>query len=357
MGSIIVLGLLALIALGGFIASRVGKRLGRSNMTSDEYDMRRKEINDNRSYGSYDRTNALELLEREYQNTDSFGAGLRRIGLIVTAAASVLLLIVGFFTSFTTVPTKEVGVVTSFGKPVDYLPNGPHLVAPWQDVTIMDATIQTDTHNREDGKAFDVGCVKVRIAHQIVACANVYVKWQIVEEKVSVERLFQNYRDFDNIRNSLVTKNLQTTLNEVFQSYDPLAVDTNTGQSSAPELSVLSKQTLTKMQSAVGDKLKVSELGVTVLNYDDATQAKINSLQGQVAQTRIAEQAVKTAEQQAEANKKLAASVSKDPNVLVSKCLDMVESSKVQLPAGFSCWPGSGSAVVVPSASSNATGK
>lgn len=177
-----------------------------------------------------------------------------------------------------------------------------------------------------------------------------FAQWQIKDDKVAVENLFQQHRTFDNVRDSLVTKNLQDVLNEVFQSYDPLAVDPNTGNSGAPELSVLSKQALERMRTAVGDRLIVSQLSVTVLNYDDATQAKINALQGQVAQTRIAEQSVKTAKQQAAANKKLAESVNQNPNVLVSKCLDMIESGKVQLPAGFSCWPGSGSAVVVPSA-------
>ena len=82
-------------------------------------------------------------------------------------------------------------------------------------------------------------------------------------------------------------------------------------------------------------------------------RAARRTLLAQVAQTRIAEQGVKTAEQQEKANEALAKSVSKDPNVLVSKCLDMVEGGKVTLPAGFSCWPSSGSAVVVPATGSS----
>lgn len=47
----------------------------------------------------------------------------------------------------------------------------------------------------------------------------------------------------------------------------------------------------------------------------------------------------------------LSKSVSNDPNVLVSRCFDTVEEAvKADYrPAGFSCWSGSGSAVVVPS--------
>lgn len=281
--------------------------------------------------------------------TASKGTGWSSKRLQAGVAAGVLGVIavsVGFASTFRQVPTKDIGVITTFGRPAGYLTNGPHLVKPWQKVDLWDAAVQTDTHSRQDGKAFNVGCITVRIAHQIVACANTYVKWQM--RPASIDTLYQNYRGFENVRDSLVTKNLQTVLNEVFESYDPLAVDDRTGNSSAPELSVLSKNSLTEMQSVVGEQITVIDLAVTVLNYDDATQAKINALQGQVAQTRIAEQAVQTAEQQAKANQKLAESVSKDPNVLVSKCLDMVESGKVTLPAGFSCWPNSGSAVVVP---------
>jgi hypothetical protein len=88
---------------------------------------------------------------------------------------------------------------------------------------------------------------------------------------------------------------------------------------------------------------------IPVVNFDANTQGKVNALLAQVAQTRIAQQAIKTSQAQAQANKVLAGSVSKDPNVLVSKCLDLVETGKVTLPAGFSCWPSGSSAVVVPS--------
>ncbi|HEX3082095.1 MAG TPA: hypothetical protein VHQ86_02475, partial [Candidatus Saccharimonadia bacterium] len=65
---------------------------------------------------------------------------------------------------------------------------------------------------------------------------------------------------------------------------------------------------------------------------------------------RIAKQKELTAAAEAAANAALAASVSKDPNVLVSKCLDILaqmEKDKMPIPAGVSCWPGgSGTAVI-----------
>lgn len=65
---------------------------------------------------------------------------------------------------------------------------------------------------------------------------------------------------------------------------------------------------------------------------------------------RIAEQREATAEKEASANRKLADSVSKDPNVLVSNCLnllgEMVDKGQ-PVPAGFSCWPGGGASSVI----------
>lgn len=299
--------------------------------------------------GGYDRD--YPVLGRP---ADLIGAGGIHVGNVSQLAApimtgvGVLLLILGllisFFSVFVTVPTRDIGVKTTFGAPTGSLPNGAHFKAPWEDVTMMDGAIQTDTHNNQD-------CDKVRIAHQIVACANVYIIWQIKEN--SVDELFKDYREFQNIRNTLVDKKLQSTLNTVFEAYDPLAVNPTTGQSSAPELSVLSAQALDQMRQAAGDRITISDLKVTVLNFDDATQSKINALQGQVAQTRIAEQGVQTAQQQAKANDELTKSVSNNPYVLVSKCLDTLNEMTAKgqtVPAGFSCWPGGGSSLVLPAA-------
>ncbi len=343
MGIIITMAILAMFAIVAFVVRRVF-----TPKTDVKAQERYKEelAKWQKQYES--RTYFNEPKPQDPSKSDSQRSFIARIAGWVGMAFIGFLVLGVAFNSYTIVPTKEIGVVTTFGAPTGSLPNGWHLKAPWQDVTLMDGAVQTDTHNRPADKPFNEGCVQVRIAHQIVACANMYVKWQTPER--SVDGLFQNYRTFDNIRDALVTKNVQSVLNKVFATYDPLSIDPKTGLSDAPELSVLSKQALADLRTAVGDKIDVMELSVTVMNYDDPTQSKINGLQGQVAQTRIAQQSIETAKKQAEANRELAASVSKDPNVLVSRCLDMVAEGKNNLPAGFSCWPGAGSAVVVPSA-------
>jgi regulator of protease activity HflC (stomatin/prohibitin superfamily) len=262
-----------------------------------------------------------------------------------TAVSLVALAALLFLSScLTQVSTKEFGVKTSFGRPVGSLTNGLHLKAPWDKVTEIDAAIQTDSHVQGEPTA----CLSVRMAHQIVACADVSIRWRIQDG--AADALFQNYRDFDNIRASLVTRELSASLNKAFEDYDPLAVDEK-GNSTAPELSVLSAAVAQQMQSEIGSQITVLSVIVPVLHFDTNTQGRLNALQAQIAQTRIADQAIQTATAQAQANSRLAASVSKDANVLVNKCYDLVSEmiAKGQaVPVGFSCWPNAQSSVVVP---------
>lgn len=266
-----------------------------------------------------------------------------RLAIIGGAALTAIGVAVLVHTMVIVVPTKEFGVVTAFGRPVRTLPNGIHVKAPWEKVVTIDAAIQTDNHT-SDAK----NCINVRIAHQATACVDTSIRWRIKDS--ATDGLYQNYRDFENIRDSLVTRDLNASLNGAFEDYDPLAVDAN-GNATTPPLAELSTKVTQTMQDQIGSQIDVLSVIIPVVNFDQNTQGKVNALLAQVAQTRIAQQAVKTSEAQAQANKVLAGSVSKDPNVLVSKCLDIVETGKVTLPAGFSCWPSSGStAVVVPSA-------
>ena len=84
---------------------------------------------------------------------------------------------------------------------------------------------------------------------------------------------------------------------------------------------------------------------VPLVNYDEATQSRINALNVEKANTRIAEQRAKTAEAEARANEILARSVADNPNVLVSKCLDAAREASIS-PLG--CWPGTGAVPTVP---------
>lgn len=263
-----------------------------------------------------------------------------------------LAVVIAFFACTTIVPTKDVGILLTLQRPSGTLANGFHVKQPWQQVQTMDAAIQTDNHvpeGRTSDGAESLNCVTVRIAHQSQACVDATVRWQIVPREAAL--LYQDYRGFDKVRDSLVTRDLTTALAQEMESYDPLAIDPTSGQSTAPAFSDIAQRVVSDMNTAADGRVTIDSISIPVVRFDTQTTARIQQIQAQIAQTQVAKQAEQTAIAQAAANKALAASVSKDPNVLVSKCLDIVQEAVnkgAALPAGFSCI-GSSSAVVVPS--------
>lgn len=245
------------------------------------------------------------------------------------------------------VGTKKIGVVTTFNKPVDNMDNGLHLKAPWQKVHEMDGAIQTDNFlcKEVEGRA-DEG-IDVRIGNQSVACLDVTIRWRI--RQLAAEALYRDYRGFEHVRESLVVRDLNQSLNDVFVDYNPLAAVNTDAPATGPSLEELSKRTHDTLVDRVGEQIEILSVFIPIVHHDKQTQTKINQYQAAKADTRIAGQRVQTAMKEAEANKALTATISKEPNVLVSKCLDMVAKG-TPLPAGFSCWPGGSGAVVVPGA-------
>ena len=269
----------------------------------------------------------------------------------VLSVVAVLLFLVS---CIAVVGTKKIGVVTTFNKPVGTLSNGIHLKAPWQKVTELDGAIQTDNHTGGNVE-HPAGCTLVRIGNQSTACVDNTIRWRIRQN--ASDDLFRDYRSFDHIRDSLVTRDLIVALNDIFANYNPLGnLNSNTSKSAPPSLETLSaevKELLVGKNGTggrIGDQIEVLSVFTPIIHHDDQTQLKINQYQAAKADTRIAFQKIQTAKNEATANKTLSSSVSKDPNVLVSKCLDLVKAG-INLPAGFTCWPGGGSGVVIPGGS------
>ncbi len=253
-----------------------------------------------------------------------FMRGSDRAGsFIVAAIAGLVGLIFLVFASTTVVGTRQIGIETTFSRPTGTtLSNGLHLKAPWSEVTEMDGAVQIDQHKGDSR-------IKVRLGNSSTADADVSVRWQIKQD--ATPELFVQYKTFDNVRANLVTRNLQVALNEVFASFDPLAPQ-NLDHSPLPELSEKARVILA---AKVGDQVEILDVAVPTIDYDDGTEQKINQLNQERAATAVAEQAKKTAVEQAKANGELAGSVSHDPNVLVSKCLDIAKEKGLAL----LCWP------------------
>ncbi len=266
------------------------------------------------------------------RSTPDYRASYRmatHIALVVSA------LLLGL-SSLTMVGTKTVGVVTSFGKPSGTpMDSGLHVKAPWAKVHKFDAAVQVDKYTSDK-------CVTVRMAGQTTACVSAVITWRIVPSEANV--LYQDYKDFERVQSTLVGNNTTATLSKVFASYNPLAqVADGKAIADTPDVSGYAEPVKTALQEAVGTSIEVVSVTTPYIKYDDSTQKRVNDLQAEVANTRIAEQKKLTAQAEAAANEELSASVSNDPNVLVSKCIDLLASA-VQagqaLPNGFTCWPG-----------------
>jgi hypothetical protein len=263
---------------------------------------------------------------------------------IVRSTGFVLLgltLLLFFIGSIKMVGTKDVGIETSFGKTSGELSNGLHFAPPWVNVSAMDAAIQTDSYTTSGT------CLNVRIANQQTACVDISIRWRIVPSQA--DNLFQNYRTFDNVRDSLVTRELKAAINNQLTSYNPLN-SVEGASNSNPPLSQIALGVTAQMKREIGSQIEVLNTIIPIMTFDPQTQARINQLQQQIALTRIAEQEQKTNQAQSKANQALAASVNTSPNVLVAQCLailsTMVKNGQ-SVPAGFSCWPGSGVAGVI----------
>jgi hypothetical protein len=288
-----------------------------------------------------------------------------RIAAVAAFAVATLAFLVP--SAFTIVGTKNLAVLTVAGRPDGELDNGFHWKLPWQHPTEIDDAIQTDVYasDQQDLTQPQGGatatCIHVRVAGQIEACANVAIRWQI--KPLGVDYLFRNFRDFVNIQDNLVLRDLQQAMNEALASFNPLLVDQNGNaqgeplSSTVPTAKSYSHDVTNIMQRDIGTWVSLPENGVIIsfLNYDQKVNDKISEVQSQVARTIIAEQSIKTNADQARANEELSKSVSHDPNVLVAQCLNMVQNAidkGATLPAGFNCdllgQNGSGVNIAVP---------
>src|SRR5882757_5209508 len=232
------------------------------------------------------------------------GVGYAAFGLFLVGA-----LITGFLSSFTTVSTKNVGIITTFGHPDGELSNGAHFIAPWSKVTEMPANVQTDQYlgnSDNDTSNSQQPCMDVRIANQSITCVEVTIRWRIVPG--SAPELFRDYKTFEHVRDSLVTLNLKSSLNTAFADYNPLAI-LQEGKVPQDILTQVGGQVLNELSTQIGKQIETMQIIIPLVHFDQTTQVNINAFQAAVANTRIATQNVQTAKQQAQANEILSASL------------------------------------------------
>jgi regulator of protease activity HflC (stomatin/prohibitin superfamily) len=232
------------------------------------------------------------------------------------------------FSATTIVQPRTVGVEVVFGKPTDrVLSNGLHWKAPWANVEKLDGAVQNDIYTGDHA-------VKVRLGNNSEAQADASIQWQLRTD--DAKSVFLDYRNFENIQNNLVDRNFRATMNEVMATYDPLNEVKEDG-TQGNQLGVLSEDVLEKMRERVGKQVDIKSVTIPIVSFDGTTQDRINALQTEISNTRIAEQKKQTSVAEAQANEALQKSLS--PEVLTSKCLDIISESG-KSPIG--CFPNSG---------------
>jgi regulator of protease activity HflC (stomatin/prohibitin superfamily) len=201
-----------------------------------------------------------------------------------------LLLAVGsiVIASMSTVPTRNVGIVTQFNKPTGRTTGaGLQWTAPWQDIDDWDASGQTYAH-------LDNNCVWVTIAAQRRACIPVQIEWASKADRAPEN--WAAYKEVDGIDGGRfgtftarrVNPQINAALTSVFASFDPLGtVDPKSGASPAPDLNKTYKQPLMEaLNAALGNDITVRSVAFEAPRYDGPTTAAIAAYGQKVLEAR-----------------------------------------------------------------------
>jgi regulator of protease activity HflC (stomatin/prohibitin superfamily) len=266
------------------------------------------------------------------------------------AVAIILALLVFFFSGFRSVPTKSIGVPTSFGHVESTLGSGFHWKMPWTTVNILDETIQTTTFegtkNLPGGNPDQNECLDVRIGGQQTACLDVTIQWRILDS--GAPGLYQDYSGQGSIMNTItdavVIRELKQTVNDVLGDYNPIADVASTQGAGNSQFSAFGPVVLRAMRADLSGRIQVLTVLMPLLRYDSATQARLNQIQQQYGETAIAQQEIKTNQDQSAANAAISHSLT--PASLAYDCLTITQSalkSGTSLPVGWNCFGSSSS--------------
>lgn len=236
-----------------------------------------------------------------------------RFGPAATSVAAALagcLCLLG--ASMNTVPTRNVGIVTSFNKPTGET-TGPGLkfVAPWQNVDDWDASRQAYDHRTGDN------CVQVRIASLANACVEALVEWQTKSDRAP-EQWASYKKDFGTFVARRVDPAFAEAFNEAFAPHDPLKNIDQGGNLNVP-LGPFADAVKAGIAKRIGDDVEVLSVVVTRVNYDEKTQGHIEAYQQAVLKARTLEKEKANAEIQKQITE---TNAQVDP---VTRCLELAD--------------------------------
>lgn len=266
-------------------------------------------------------------------------------GISGSAAALCVILGLGLFAlaGVKSVPTRNIGVPVSFGAVSSgvFGPGMHETWEPWLNVVHVDETVQTTTFEGRN-------CLTVRIGGQQTACVDTTIQWKILPGAAGT--LYSNYANHGDfmtvITDAVVVREFKQVVNQVLGDYNPITDVSNvTGTNTASsQFTSFGPQILAQMETDIGADIQVKSVLMPYAHFSDSVEAKLQAIQQAFANDAIATENVKVNTENAAAFAKLGT-----PTVaqLVAQCLTDVKSEAGQLPAGFQCFPGSGSGLAL----------
>lgn len=256
----------------------------------------------------------------------SFFAQGRGQVLVAAFAAAAIGALSWTVASYNKVPTRNVGIVTQFGKPTGATTGaGLHWTKPWQDVQDWDSSGQV--YDRLGGN-----CLWVSIAAQRRSCIAVQVEWYA--NPASAPELWAQYKsteqgkkiDEDNGRFGTfiyrrVNPQIDGALTSVFASFDPLGTVSATGDAPAPDLNKTYRQSLTDaIRTALGDDITIKSVAFATPTYDKPTTDAIAAYGQKMLEAR------NLTVDKANAQARLDVSAKTGVPPAVQQCLDIAEA-------------------------------
>jgi regulator of protease activity HflC (stomatin/prohibitin superfamily) len=234
------------------------------------------------------------------------GGVLLGLGFLVLALATIVI-----------VPTKNEGVVIAFGKPVDTIHNGIHVVAPWESVADYDATVQTLDMSGND----ETPTLHVRmLAGRATADVNVTLNWRLEGD---IQQLHKDWREFSHIQKFVVIPRLQDALNKEFTDYDPLVALKN-ADAKPVTMSEMEIRVSERLQRSLPAGVFIDHLQIPLVLYPPVIQSALDAYQKELANTQVALQQKTTAQAQRDALDILA-QAKMSPEAFLQQCLIMTE--------------------------------
>lgn len=326
MGTTITIVAVALLGCAAYIAA--SKTKGRAQALAE----RLREAEAER--GSTGTGPRIDKLRKDAAATAGGAILLKGVAAMLLAAAAAML----FFNSYTIIPAKHVGVVTTFGRPVDAAGHGWKWHAPWSQVTTFDGTIQSKSLAGGDGGNSEV---VVRLADGGQARVAVTLQWRVnADDRRGVMALFADYRDPSRVDENFVERNLRAALYDAFGTYDPLSGIGIEGQPPVRTPAQVGADALTLLRDRAKTRgVEFLSLTVQGIGFDATTEKRINDRRELEAAKRNAEIQKDVNERQAAANNALAAGA-KDAGTLYQQCLALTERLAREgkaLPPAWTC--------------------